>query len=353
MKYFTKFLSLALVLCLALCLFAGCNNAASEATSEATTEEHNHIAGVFVDGKEVKFDSVLTIDGREVSFDLYRYMYLYIRDMFDQGDATLWTGEEAAEATTALNNYVESQLAFIYAVDALAEKENISLTMDELANVDVSIEQAKESLGGEEAFIDALAHAYMTPDVYRMLCINETLRDKLIRTLYGEELAADIEKNYVHVKHILVKFANAAEFGADTAAEETTQTHDAELAKANDILAKIKAGDDFDALVKEHSEDAGQGETGYTFTYGKMTAPFEEAAFALPVGETSGLVETSYGYHIIKRLPLDKEYVDTNLLSLMSSEMNDTILNYFVEEMDAMEFVYVDNFDVITPETMV
>jgi foldase protein PrsA len=72
--------------------------------------------------------------------------------------------------------------------------------------------------------------------------------------------------------------------------------------KAKDILNKIKAGEDFDKLMNQNSEDPGlkTNPTGYTFGKGQMVKEFEDTAFSLKVGEVSDLVKTSYGYHIIK-----------------------------------------------------
>jgi hypothetical protein len=74
-------------------------------------------------------------------------------------------------------------------------------------------------------------------------------------------------------------------------------------AKAEEVLAKLRAGGDFDALAKEHSGDPSNkdkgGDLGW-FGRGMMVKPFEEAAFALKPGELSGVVETQFGYHIIK-----------------------------------------------------
>ncbi len=75
-------------------------------------------------------------------------------------------------------------------------------------------------------------------------------------------------------------------------------------AKAEKILADLKAGGDFAKLAKEHSADKSNadsgGELGF-FTRGKMVPEFETAAFALAkVGELSGVVETKFGFHIIQ-----------------------------------------------------
>ncbi len=98
------------------------------------------------------------------------------------------------------------------------------------------------------------------------------------------------------VKHILISTqAAAGEEGAEAAPAEDKK------ALAEEVLARAKSGEDFDALVAEFGEDPGATEEGYTFGPGEMMPEFEEAAFALGIDEISEIVETSYGYHIIKR----------------------------------------------------
>src|SRR5439155_989667 len=97
----------------------------------------------------------------------------------------------------------------------------------------------------------------------------------------------------VRARHILVK--TAADAGADAKA--------AARKKAEELLAKVKAGGDFAALAKERSEDAGSAANGGDlglFTRGRMTPAFEEAAFALQGGGLSDVVETPFGFHVIK-----------------------------------------------------
>ena len=101
------------------------------------------------------------------------------------------------------------------------------------------------------------------------------------------------------VKHILIKTDSSSNSGDNADA----QPQEDKKAKAQEILDRIKNGEDFDALMKEFNEDTGETETGYTFTEGQMQPEFEEAAFALNIDEVSDLVETTYGYHIIKRIP--------------------------------------------------
>jgi peptidyl-prolyl cis-trans isomerase C len=69
------------------------------------------------------------------------------------------------------------------------------------------------------------------------------------------------------------------------------------------VLKDVKGGKDFAALAKQHSQDPGSavngGDLGF-FQPGQMVGPFNDAAFSLPIGATSDLVETNFGYHIIR-----------------------------------------------------
>jgi parvulin-like peptidyl-prolyl isomerase len=80
------------------------------------------------------------------------------------------------------------------------------------------------------------------------------------------------------------------------------------LALANELRNRILAGEDFAALAGAYSDDTGSGANGGDlgwFGKGRMVAPFEEAAFSLPVGEVSEPVKTDFGYHLIEVIEKD------------------------------------------------
>ena len=101
------------------------------------------------------------------------------------------------------------------------------------------------------------------------------------------------EQESVRASHILFGVAK----DAPPAAKAATKT------EAEGVLKRAKAGEDFAALAKQYSKDPGSAAVGGDLNYfpkGQMVPAFDAAAFALKPGEISGLVETEFGFHIIK-----------------------------------------------------
>ena len=100
----------------------------------------------------------------------------------------------------------------------------------------------------------------------------------------------------ISASHILLMYAGSQRSRA-------TRTKDEAEAQIADIAQQLEQGGDFAALAREHS-DCGSAQAGGdlgSFGRGQMVKGFEDAAFALEVGDTSGVVETPFGFHIIRR----------------------------------------------------
>ena len=121
---------------------------------------------------------------------------------------------------------------------------------------------------------------------------DKDVTDEDVKAFYDDNPQYFEKPEQARVAHILVLTQGKSD--DEKAAAKT---------KIEDLLKKAKAGDDFAALAKEFSEDPGSKEQGgeYTFPRGQMVPAFEESAFTLKDGEISGVVETEYGYHIIKK----------------------------------------------------
>jgi NIMA-interacting peptidyl-prolyl cis-trans isomerase 1 len=103
----------------------------------------------------------------------------------------------------------------------------------------------------------------------------------------------------IAAQHVLVAYK-----GAEKAPKSVTRTKAEAKKRAEEVAAKAKAGADFSALVAEYSDDPAAGERQGSlgkFKRESKAKAFSDAAFALAVGESSGAVETPFGFHVIKR----------------------------------------------------
>ena len=158
--------------------------------------------------------------------------------------------------------------------------------------------------GGEENYkksLDEMGVDFekMKSDMREALTVDKLIKTKVISD--DQVTAEDIEKKYqdeysgdskATVQHILLMTQGKSE-------EEKAEI----LKKTEGILARAKSGEDFGKLAMEFSEDPGSKGNGglyEDFERGAMVKPFEDASFNLPIGSISDVVETQYGYHIIK-----------------------------------------------------
>jgi peptidyl-prolyl cis-trans isomerase C len=176
------------------------------------------------------------------------------------------------------------------------------------ADIEARIAQIRSQFPSDEVFQQQLQQrqttlAQLRTDTRASMQITLMLQAELgtrtavtpeqVNDFYVKNPAAFQQGERVKASHILVRL----QANADAAEREKA------LVKATAILVDVKAGKDFAALAKQHSDDPGSGANGGDlgfFERGQMVPPFEQAAFSLQVGQTSELVQSDFGYHIIR-----------------------------------------------------
>jgi|GEM_PF-4155713 len=201
---------------------------------------------------------------------------------------------------------VNDQLTADAFILAMAEQYGITLTDEDKAGIEESKKNMIERLKADRgvSLNEYLLSIGVTESTLDYALTIEVITKKVWAELVSEdEIMAYFEENFVTVEHVLIKSTDDITDPALLAEIED---------KKSTVLSRARAGDNFLDLVAEFGEDDGVKTEPfhYTFTKGVMVPEFEEMAFSMQVGEISAPVKTSYGYHIIKKIPMLPEYME-------------------------------------------
>lgn len=349
---------------------------AADQGSESTQAEKTEPYGLYYDFSGLHtFEAAMTVDGNEIPGDLYCYLiesncanlaneiltyynyYGVYGDCVNEDQSINWDGELYTGTTAGqyVRYLTEDSLLFYASIENLAEELGVSLTAEDLAAIDTAHSNAIAAQGGEMLFEMTLNTIGLRSDSFKRPLSVSYLFNRLTELVEQEDSTlyldpADYSQYLAYTDHILLKTTDEAT-GQPFSEDEIASRR----ATIEDLLSQLQAveGEErmelFTKLADEYSEDPGHltNPTGYIVVPGEMVPEFETAAFALQPGELSGIVETSYGYHILlgrdllEGLESQPDYKQSIFEKHLSSLLR--------IEMDQAEVVFSDaleNFDV-------
>lgn len=217
-----------------------------------------------------------------------------------------------------------AQIARIKTMNLMAERYKVELEDEEEAKVENAADTYFGSLSDAE--IEKLGVSKKTiSQMYKEFALAEKVYQYTIKDINPE--ISDDEARTITVQHILIK--TYALDGTGKKIEYTDQAKQSAYEEACEVYGLVQEGEDFDELIRRYSEDS---KSTYSFGKGEMDAAFETAAFNLGKDEISEIVETEFGYHIIKCLnTFDKDETDANKVKIVDQRRAEA----FGQEYDA------------------
>ncbi len=275
---------------------------------------------------------IAQVNGESITYQQWHNSFMNLISRYD----SQFLSNIGDELLATIKNNITEQLINSVLLYQFAQKEKINIPANKVNN---EIEQIKKSFNSEQDFNNALRRNNLTLNQLKDSLNRQFMIDQVIQNEYDNISIPDEEieqyyeeyKNYFFqperrkISHILVEDKEEAEL----------------------LLSQLKEGTiEFEETAKEKSicpSAENGGDLGY-ITRGQMVPEFEEASFALAAGDLSDIVETEYGYHIIKcddiqeekQLSLEeaKENIKNILISQKQNERIEELIARLREEAD-------------------
>ncbi len=278
-------------------------------------------------------EPVMTLKGQEITSNMYRFWLSRVKGSYGGSDDDIWDKENDDGKTynEIFTEYVRQ--TSMKMLSAIYEFERLGLKLPEskINEIDQTMTaMLNERAEGDKATLNLLLADFgVNYNILREIYIIEAKLNYLQEHLYGDngsEAISDEFKNeyytnnYSHIKQIFFYTKNKPKTdengkyiydeNKNLVTEEFTEEEiAAQKKKAEDVMTALSSGQEFDLLMTSQNEDiaADAYPNGYYFTRSSQyVGSVVEAAFELDENEFT-MVESEYGIHIIKRLPLDKK----------------------------------------------
>ncbi len=242
-------------------------------------------------------------------------MMVYLTNMKNQYESVygdrIWQASYEGETLEGnIKETVLARVAKIKAMNLLAQEKDITLDEEEQDKIVKAAEKYFHSLSAQEVQELGVTQALIR-QMYEEYALAGKVYEYLIADINPE--ISDDEARTITVQDILIKTYSLNENGERV--PYSTQAKQEAYRRALEAWQRAKAGEDFSSLIAEYNEDAN---STYSFGKGTYEDAFEDAAFNLGTDEISGVVETVYGYHIIKCIStFDRDETDRNKVKIV------------------------------------
>ena len=313
-KMIKRIASLAAVIAVSAAMLVGCGGSA---------------------GTSGKGEPAITLDGVSVSMDEANFYTYIMKSQYESYYGTEIWDMEVEEGKTfgdSMKEMVNDALVQMLIMNSKAEEYGVSLSSEDNTSITEYIENFKANVGEEEMAAQGITEAVIKSVIEKSYIASYTYDAMMAQEEVELSDDAKADAACVRVQHILISTTETITQDADgnnidMTADEAKEYKDQQKLLAETVLAKVKAGEDFQELANEYTAE----NAGFEFAFDKngfdpvnysyMVEPFYKASWELGEGEISDLVESEYGYHIIKCVSLNDETATQAAIALAENDL--------------------------------